>query len=56
MSVNGAMNAAIMAMEILALTDKEINKKIHTYKQSLKDKIIKANEEFSKIIFEYKTN
>ena len=33
MSVNGAMNAAIMAMEILALTDKEINKKIHKITQ-----------------------
>lgn len=56
MSVNGALNAAIMAMEILALTDETINKKIHSYKQSLKEKIVKANEEFAKIEFKYKTN
>lgn len=56
MSVNGALNAAIMAMEILALTDEDINKKIHSYKQSLKEKIVKANEEFAKIEFKYKTN
>lgn len=56
MSVNGALNAAIMAMEILALTDESINKKIHSYKQSLKEKIVKANEDFAKIEFKYKTN
>ncbi|MDO5759994.1 MAG: 5-(carboxyamino)imidazole ribonucleotide mutase [Bacteroidota bacterium] len=56
MAVNGALNAAIMAMEILAIADEEINKKMHIYKQSLKEKIIKANEEFSNIKFNYKTN
>lgn len=56
MAVNGSLNAAIMAMEILALTDEQINKKMHAYKQSLKEKIVKANEEFSKIQFKHKTN
>ncbi len=56
MSVNGALNAAIMAMEILALTDETIKEKIHSYKHSLKEKIVKANEEFAKIEFKYKTN
>lgn len=56
MAVNGSLNAAIMAMEILALTNEEINKRMHAYKQSLKEKIVKANEEFSKIGFKYKTN
>lgn len=56
MAVNGSLNAAIMAMEILALTDEDINKKMHAYKQSLKEKIVKANEEFSKIQFKHKTN
>lgn len=56
MAVNGSLNAAIMAMEILALTDEDINKKMHAYKQSLKEKIVKANEEFSKIEFKHKTN
>ena len=56
MAVNGSLNAAIMAMEILALTNEEINKRMHAYKQSLKEKIVKANEEFSKIEFKYKTN
>lgn len=56
MAVNGSLNAAIMAMEILALTNEDINKRMHAYKQSLKEKIVKANEEFSKIEFKYKTN
>lgn len=56
MAVNGSLNAAIMAMEILALTNEEINKRMRAYKQSLKEKIVKANEEFSKIEFKYKTN
>ncbi|MBQ9254001.1 MAG: 5-(carboxyamino)imidazole ribonucleotide mutase [Bacteroidales bacterium] len=56
MAVNGALNAAILAMEIMALSDKEINEKMHAYKQSLQEKITKANQEFSKIEFEYKTN
>ena len=56
MAVNGSLNAAIMAMEILSLTNEEINKRMHAYKQSLKEKIVKANEEFSKIQFKHKTN
>lgn len=44
-AVNGAMNAAVLAMEILSLTDDEINKKMHDYKSSLKEKIIKANKD-----------
>lgn len=56
MAVNGSLNAAVLAMEILALTDTEIQKKVHSYKTSLKEKIVKANEEFAKIEFEYKVN
>ncbi len=44
-AVNGSMNAAVLAMEILALTDEDIKHKMHCYKASLKDKIIKANED-----------
>ncbi|MBR1627298.1 MAG: 5-(carboxyamino)imidazole ribonucleotide mutase [Bacteroidales bacterium] len=44
-AVNGSMNAAVLAMEILALTDEKIKEKMLDYKKSLKDKIVKANEE-----------
>ena len=44
-AVNGSLNAAVLAMEILALTDESIKEKMHQYKSSLKEKIVKANEE-----------
>lgn len=54
--VNGALNAAILACQILALSDPEIAKRINEYKASLGGKIVKANQELSKIHYQYKTN
>lgn len=54
--VNGAMNAAILAAEMLALSDEVIFKKMEVYKQGLGAKIEKANEELAHIKYEYKTN
>lgn len=53
-AVNGARNAAILAAQILATGDEEILKKILAFKEDLKSKIIKANEELKKIKYEYK--
>jgi 5-(carboxyamino)imidazole ribonucleotide mutase len=53
-AINGAMNAAVLAMEILSLTDKKINDKMHAYKAGLKSKIVKANEELSKKEFKFR--
>lgn len=55
-AINGAMNAAILAVQIIALTDEEVAKTMFAYKESLKTKIVKANEELKEIKFEYKTN
>src|SRR5574344_522619 len=55
-AINGAMNAAVLALEILALSDKDLKQKMTDYKKNLKQKIVKANEDFSKISFPYKTN
>ena len=54
--VNGAMNAAILAMEMLALTDKDIAAKMKAYKASLGKKIEKANKDVAEVKYEYKTN
>ena len=54
--VNGALNAAVLATEILALTDPEIEKKVYAYKAGLTRKIVKANEELADIKYKYKTN
>ena len=55
-AVNGAMNAAILAVQMLALGDKKLAEVLEVYKESLKNKIVKANEELKQIKFEYKTN
>jgi 5-(carboxyamino)imidazole ribonucleotide mutase len=54
--VNAALNAGILAAQIVAVGDKELMKKIVTYKESLKKKIVEANEELKKVKYEYKTN
>ena len=54
--VNAAQNAAILAVEMLALGDAAIAQRLAVYKGSLKVKIEKANKELSEIKYEYKTN
>ena len=54
--VNGAMNAAILAMEMLALSDKEIAERLKAYKSSLGKKLEKANADLSEVKYDYKTN
>lgn len=55
-AINGAMNAAILAVQMIALSDQELATKMEVYKENLKKKIIKANEELSAIKYVYKTN
>lgn len=55
-ALNGAQNAAILAAQILANGDAKIAKKVKEFKESLKEKIIQANEELAEKSFEYKTN
>lgn len=47
--INGALNAAILAVEILALGDEEIAARLAYYRSTLSDKIVKANEELAGI-------
>lgn len=54
--VNGSLNAAILATQILATGNDQIASKIEAYKSSLTDKIVKANEELAKIEYKFKTN
>ena len=54
--VNGALNAAVLASQILALSDPGIAARVHDYKTSLSKKIVKANEELHKLDYKYKTN
>ncbi len=54
--INGAMNAGILAGQILAIGDDELQKNVIAFKESLKEKIVKANEELSSIQYDFKTN
>ena len=53
-AINGARNAGILAAQIIATGDPALAEKMVLFKEELKDKIIKANEELGKVKFEYK--
>jgi 5-(carboxyamino)imidazole ribonucleotide mutase len=52
--INGAQNAAILAAEILATSDEELHDKMTAFKEELKKKVIKANEELAEVKYGYK--
>ena len=54
--VNAAQNAGILAAQIIAAGDKTVMKEVIKFKESLKKKIVQANEELKKVKYEYKTN
>lgn len=54
MGVNGALNAAILASEMLALADVQVAQKVKAYKATLGKKIEKANRELSSLDYEFK--
>jgi 5-(carboxyamino)imidazole ribonucleotide mutase len=54
--INGALNAAILAAQMMATGDNSMMDKIKTYKENLKQKIVKANEDLSKVAYTFKTN
>lgn len=54
--INGAMNAAILAVEIMALADDKLAEKMKVYKAGLKNKIEKANKDLAEVKYNFKTN
>ncbi len=54
--INAAMNAAILAVQMLALADADLAERFAAYKENLKKKIEKANEELKEVKYAYKTN
>ena len=53
-AINGARNAGILAAQIIATGNEDLMKKLVSFKEDLKDKIIKANEDLAKVKFEFK--
>lgn len=54
--INASLNAGILAAQIIAAGDSEVMKEVVKYKESLKKKIVQANEELKAVKFQYKTN
>jgi len=55
-AINGAMNAAILAVEMMALSDDVLAEKMEKYKAGLGAKIEKANKELAEVKYGFKTN
>ena len=54
--VNGALNAAILAAQMLALSDEALAQRLSDYKSGLKNKIVKANADLAAVQYAHKTN
>jgi 5-(carboxyamino)imidazole ribonucleotide mutase len=51
--INGALNAGILAAQMIATGDEAMMEKTITYKENLKGKIKKANEDLSKLDYKF---
>lgn len=54
--VNGAQNAAILAAQMLSLSDAELAGRLAAFKEGLKNKIVKANGELAEVKYKYKVD
>lgn len=54
--IDGAMNAAVLAVRILALSDEALAERYDMWRLDLGKKIVKANAELAEIKYEYKIN
>ena len=54
--VNAAQNAGILAAEMLALGDEVLSIKMKAYKEDLKQKIVKANQDLAMVKYNFKVN
>ncbi len=55
-ALDGARNAGILAIQIIGTGEPEVQKQMIEFKQSLAKKVISANQELSKVKFEFKVN
>ena len=55
-AINGALNAGILAAQILSTNNSSIFSKTVNYKENLKDKIVKANQDLHKEKFKFRVS
>lgn len=54
--INAGMNAAVMAVQMLSLSDPELAERFDAYRATLSRKIVKANEELKDVKYDYKVD
>ncbi|MCM1109713.1 MAG: 5-(carboxyamino)imidazole ribonucleotide mutase [Clostridium sp.] len=54
--INAAMNAAVLAVQILAVAEPAVACRFDAYRKTLSEKIVKANAELAKVEYKFKTN
>ena len=54
--LDGSLNSGILAAQILATDNQEIHKKVASYKENLKSKIVKANNDLAVHKYKFRTN
>lgn len=54
--INAALNAAVLAVQMLAISDKDVAARFNQYRAGLSDKIVKANQELAQLNYKFKTN
>ena len=54
--LDGSLNAGILAAQILSTDNQEIHKKVASYKENLKSKIEKANNDLAVHKYKFRTN
>jgi 5-(carboxyamino)imidazole ribonucleotide mutase len=55
-AIDGALNAGILAAQMIATGEPVVMEKLIAYKESLKQKIVRANEELGAVRFKNRTN
>ncbi|MDD4192695.1 MAG: 5-(carboxyamino)imidazole ribonucleotide mutase [Mangrovibacterium sp.] len=55
-AINGAYNAGILSVQILALSDRDLHEKLIRFKKNLKNKIVQANKDLTEVKYRFKTN
>ncbi len=55
-AIDGALNAGILAAQMIATGDPALTEKLIAYKENLKQKIAKANEELGAVKYKNRTN
>lgn len=54
--INAGLNAAVMAVQMLALGDEALALRFDEYRAQLQDKIVKANADLKEVKYRFKTN